>query len=131
MPQVCKNSKATCSLLALYFMDALCYSQGTQFALFLLFSLCLLSHSFHSCSQCFPYWQPGLINVFMTFLASTKPLHKPAKINKRKAERGGVKIKGQERKNTEQEPYVMLERPLRTLSIFPSIFGVQACTRRH
>lgn len=39
--------------------------------------------SFHS--QCFPYWQPGLINVFMAFFTSMKSLHNLlSKINKRK-----------------------------------------------
>lgn len=74
----------------------------------------------------------------------TNPMPKLlSKINKRSAETGwewegvcgGVgelKMKGREgKKNTEGEPCVMLEGPLRMLSIFPSIFGVQARIRSH
>lgn len=137
MLQVCEDSKATCSLLALSFVDALCYPQGTQFAFYSLlivtrFSLHLLSHSFHSYSWCFPYWQPPLDKCVYGIFHVYKPLHKLlSKINKRRAERGVGKNEGQDRKNIEREPYVMLERPLRALSIFPSIFSVQACICHH
>lgn len=48
--------------------------QGTQFASFSLsyfFILMPFSHCLLSNSQCFPYWQPLLINVFMASLPST------------------------------------------------------------
>lgn len=73
-------------------------------------SLCLLSNSFHSCSECFPYWSLLFINV-LGISCIFKLLHK---INKR-AGNGGKK---------NPDLFVMLERPLRTLSIFPSIVGV-------
>ncbi len=99
-------------------------------SLFSLFSLlcdcyCVYYHiSFHSHSWCFPYWQPPLDKCVYGIIHVYKSLHKLlSKINKRRAERGGGKNEGQDRKNIEREPYVMLERPLRVLSIFPSIFS--------
>lgn len=74
-------------------------------------SLCLLSNSFHSCSECFPCWSLLFINV-LGIACIFKLLHK---INKRAGNGGGKK---------NPDLFVMLERPLRTLSIFPSIVGV-------
>lgn len=131
MLQVGENSKATCSLLALYFVDALCYPQGTH--IFLFSHCCVILSAFIITFFSFIFLMPpppdkcvyGIFHIY-------KPLHKLlSKINKRRAERGGGKNEGQERKNIERESYVMLERPLRVLSIFPSIFSVQACICHH
>lgn len=58
------------------------------------------SHSLQSHSQCFPYWRPGLTNVFITLLTSTKSRHKPvSEINKRKAKGAGKNEGWQRRKH--------------------------------
>lgn len=131
--QVCTNSKTTCSLLALWFADAHCYSQESQLALFCLFLSVFIITFFSFMLPMFSLLAACLDKcVYDISRLLQKPMHKPlSKINKKESWEGWGKNEGQERKNTEPEPYVMLERPLRTLSIFPSIFSVQACIRRH
>lgn len=83
--QVCTNSKTTCSLLALWFTDAHCYSQGSQLALFCLSVFIITFFSFML--PMFSLLAACLDKcVYDISRLLQKPMHKPlSKINKKES----------------------------------------------